>query len=80
MKAHKKAGLFYGYVIVMVCFCLQAVGWGIFNSLGVFFRPLMDEFGWPRSLVASGSHWAFNKLMTQLPARKDAMALSRIGC
>jgi hypothetical protein len=36
---------FYGYVIVVVAFMLQAVGWGVFNSMGFFFKPFMDEFG-----------------------------------
>ena len=53
MNRSVSAGWYYGYVIVAVCFSLQAVGWGIFNSLGVFFNPLMTEFGWPRALVAS---------------------------
>ena len=53
LKVSNKGGLYYGFIIVAVCFSLQAVGWGIFNSLGVFFKPLMAEFSWPRSLVAS---------------------------
>jgi len=53
LTGSRSGGLYYGFVIVSVCFLLQAVGWGIFNSLGVFFKPLMDEFAWPRSLVAS---------------------------
>jgi len=32
---------------------LQAVGWGVFNSMGVFFKPFMDEFGWSRALISS---------------------------
>jgi MFS family permease len=48
-----KPRLFYGYYIVIVSFFLQAVGWGIYNSLGVFFNPLMDEFGWSRAMMAS---------------------------
>jgi len=44
---------FYGYVIVVVAFMLQAVGWGVFNSMGVFFKPFMDEFGWSRALISS---------------------------
>jgi len=47
------SGFDYGYVIVAVSFLLQATGWGIFNSLGIFFKPLMDEFGWPRAQIAS---------------------------
>jgi MFS family permease len=44
---------FYGYAIVVVAFMLQAVGWGVFNSMGVFFKPFMDEFGWSRALISS---------------------------
>lgn len=55
MKSSKSSGVYYGFIIVAVCFMLQAVGWGIFNSLGVFFKPLMTEFAWPRSLVASAT-------------------------
>jgi len=53
MQKSKQSGVFYGYIIVAVSFLLQAVGWGIFNSLGVFFKPLMVEFGWSRALIAS---------------------------
>ena len=45
--------IFYGYAIVVVAFMIQAVGWGVFNSMGVFFKPFMDEFGWPRALISS---------------------------
>jgi MFS family permease len=55
LKRSKPSGIYYGFIIVAVCFVLQAVGWGIFNSLGVFFKPLMTEFAWPRSLVASAT-------------------------
>ena len=44
---------FYGYVIVLVSFTLQVLGWGLFNSLGIFFKPLMTEFAWPRAVVSS---------------------------
>lgn len=45
---------FYGYVIVIVAFSLQAIGWGIFNSFGVFFNSLMTEFGWSRAVISGG--------------------------
>ncbi len=43
---------FYGYVVVAVCFAIQVVGWGIHNSFGIFFTPLIHEFGWSRASVA----------------------------
>ena len=48
----KHGSFFYGYVIVMAAFALQALGWGIFNSFGVFFTPLMEEFQWQRAAIA----------------------------
>ena len=56
-----------------VCFVLQAVGWGVFNSLGVFFKPLMTEFEWPRSLVASATS------LGMLIAGSNAILLGRLS-
>ena len=41
--------LFYGYVLAAASFLLQAIGWGAYNSFGVFFNPLMNEYGWSRA-------------------------------
>ena len=46
---------FYGYVVVAACFAIQVVGWGIFNSYGIFFIPLVHEFGWTRASVAGAA-------------------------
>ena len=55
----KKPSFFYGYVVVSAAFFLQAVGWGIFNSLGVFSVPLMSEFKWTRAGVSGVFALAF---------------------
>ena len=73
MKSSKPSGVYYGFIIVAVCFMLQAVGWGIFNSLGVFFKPLMTEFAWPRSLVASATS------LGMLIAGANAILLGRLS-
>ncbi|MBN1256006.1 MAG: MFS transporter [Deltaproteobacteria bacterium] len=49
---------FYGYVIVLVSFALQVLGWGLFNSLGVFFNPIVTEFAWPRAALSSAISFA----------------------
>jgi MFS family permease len=49
----------YGKVITTVCFSIQAVGVGIYISYGIFFNPLMDEFGWPRTAISGASAMAF---------------------
>jgi MFS family permease len=60
MVAAKKyeSRFFYGYVIVLVSFALQVLGWGLFNSLGVFFNPILTEFSWPRAVLSSAISFA----------------------
>ena len=48
----KKSRLYYGYAIVAVCFGIQVVAWGMFSSYGVFFNPLLTEFGWSRATIS----------------------------
>ena len=47
------ARFFYGYVIVFVAFSLQTFGWGISNSLSVFFKSFDSDFGWSRAVISS---------------------------
>jgi MFS family permease len=49
----------YAYVIAAVCFGIQAIGVGTYNSYGVFFSPLVAEFGWSRVAIAGASSVAF---------------------
>ncbi len=45
--------------ILGACFSIQAIGIGAYISYGVFFNPLIQEFGWPRALVSGASSMAF---------------------
>jgi sugar phosphate permease len=46
--------IFYGWWIVGICLMALAVSFGIgFYSIGVFFNPLMEEFGWNRTQVSA---------------------------
>lgn len=57
-----KAGdinLFYRHVITASCFSIQAIGIGAHISFGVFFNPLITEFGWSRATIAGASSMAF---------------------
>ncbi len=45
---------FYGYIVVIAAFSVMAVSFAVFNTFGVFFKPLLDEFGWT-SAVTSGA-------------------------
>jgi len=50
---------FYGYVVVALVFCILLVAWGIFLSFGVFFEPVLTEFGWTRAATSGASALAF---------------------
>jgi len=45
---------FYGYIVVIAAFFIFVVSWATYNSFGVFFNPLLEEFGWNRA-VTSGA-------------------------
>lgn len=49
----------YAYLIAAICFTIQALGVGTFIAFGVFFNPLMEEFGWSRAAIAGASSTAF---------------------
>jgi MFS family permease len=55
----KKPALFYGYVVVAACFAIQATGIGSHIAFGVFFKPLLADFGWPRANLAGAHSLAF---------------------
>ena len=43
---------FYGYVIVLCSFLIVVIAEGTMYSFGVFFEPLLKEFGWTRTMTA----------------------------
>ncbi len=59
MTGDRKPKLFYGYIIVLVGFGIQAVGWGIYSVFGVFFTPLLIEFGWTRVTISGATSLSF---------------------
>ena len=59
MDTIKKSNYYYGYVIAAVCFGIQAIGVGTYVAYGVFFNPLISEFGWSRAAISGASSLAF---------------------
>ena len=59
MPIHRLRKLPYACLITAICFSIQALGVGIYISFGVFFNPLMEEFGWSRAAIAGASSTAF---------------------
>lgn len=45
-SAEKKPPLFYGYVVVATASTIMAVIHGAYAAFGVFFKPVLNEFGW----------------------------------
>jgi MFS family permease len=45
-------GLFYGYVIVCAAFLSMIVMWAVYYSFGVFFKPILNEFGWTSAMTS----------------------------
>jgi MFS family permease len=59
MTGRKRSNLFYGYIIVLACFVFQGIGIGTYVAFGVFFKPLLAEFGWSRAAISGASSTAF---------------------
>jgi MFS family permease len=47
-----KSKIYYGWVVVTGVFFMVAITCGSFYSFGVFFVPIMEEFGWSRSVLS----------------------------
>jgi MFS family permease len=58
MPGNRKPKFFYGYVVVAACFSIQVIVWGLVNTFGVFFKPLITEFGWSRATISGASSLA----------------------
>ncbi len=55
MVENKKPRFFYGYIVVLVAFSIMLVADGAFYSFGIFFEPVLTEFGWTRA-ATSGAY------------------------
>jgi MFS family permease len=42
----------YKYTVVVNAFLIMIVSWGLYSVFGVFFSPLLTEFGWTRAMTA----------------------------
>lgn len=48
----EKKEVYYGWIVVAGVFFMVAVSCGSFYSFGVFFVPIMEEFGWTRGVIS----------------------------
>ena len=52
LAGDRKSRFFYGYVVVLAGFVIWLVAWGAYMTFGVFFKPLLGEFGWSRAMLS----------------------------
>ena len=53
MKQTSHPKIFYGYVIVAAASVIMIALWAVYYSFGVFFKPMLHEFGWSRAATSS---------------------------
>ena len=49
---------YYGYIVVACAFMIMLVTYGTSHAFGVFFKPLITEFGWTRAMTATAQSLA----------------------
>lgn len=56
MEQHpdRRPTFFYGYIVVVAALCIMIMTSGAHFSFGIFFKPILTEFGWTRA-IASGA-------------------------
>lgn len=64
MDKNSKPKFFYGYIVVGASFLSMTLMWGISYSFGIFFKPLIAEFGWTRA--ATSGAYALSMLLAGL--------------
>jgi len=59
-------GFFYGYLVVVASLLIMSVMWGGYYAFGVFFKPVLNEFGWTRAMTSGAFSLAsmINGLLT----------------
>ena len=73
----KKRGFFYGYIIVLASFFSTAVMWGTLYSFGIFFEPVLTEFGWTRA--ATSAAYSFCILLSAFVSIVTGRLTDRFG-
>jgi len=52
VKQEIKQPFFYGYVIVFLVFLILGTTMLAVSTFGVFFKPIIEEFNWSRTIVS----------------------------
>jgi MFS family permease len=52
LTTRSETRFFYGYLIVAVSFFVLLVIWGTYYTFGIFFKPVLKDFGWTRAMTS----------------------------
>ena len=65
------SGFFYGYHVVGTSLLIMAIMWGVYYAFGVFFKPVLNEFGWTKAMTSGAFSLAsmMNGLLTVAAGR-----------
>ena len=55
----RRLPVFYGWVIIAAAFVTMGLGVNARTAFSLFLPPILDEFGWPRSLTAGAFSFGF---------------------
>ncbi len=60
------SGFFYGYFVVGASLLIMSIMWGGYYAFGVFFKPVLNEFGWTKAMTSGAFSLAsmMNGLLT----------------
>jgi MFS family permease len=47
-----KPRFFYGYTVLIACLIINMCIWGVFFSVGLFFKPMLNDFEWSRAVTS----------------------------
>ena len=61
-----KIGFFYGYIVVAAAIFIMVVVFGVYTAFGIFFKPMLAEFGWTRAMTsgAFSLSWIMHGLLS----------------
>ena len=60
------SGFFYGYFVVGASLLIMSTMWAVYYAFGVFFKPVLNEFGWTKAMTSGAFSLAsiMNGLLT----------------
>ena len=67
----------YAYVILLVCFLIMTLVYGSQTCFGVFFKPMIADFGWSRA--ATAGPFALNMIVSGVMAVVTGRLSDRLG-